>query len=122
MAELINSTTVVYEDDIRWFQRPKPENLLDPRNNDGTYVNRMFFAKGIVKEVTSTAILLEIRYDDDISLDWQVQFKVDENSMALKQVVAGVNLYGHNTGKLQLTFNEWFSKNFSDKCKYEIES
>ena len=120
MAELINSTTVVYEDDIRWFQRHEHENLLDPENNDGTYVNRMYFAKGIVKEVTSTAILLEIRYDDDISLDWQVQFKVDENSMALKQVVTGVNLYGHNTGKLQLTFDEWFSKNFSDKCKHEI--
>jgi hypothetical protein len=121
MAELINSTTVVYQDEIRWFQRLKEENLLETGNTDGTYVNRMYYAKGIVKEVTSTDVLLEIRYDDDISLDWQVQFKFDENSMTLEQVVTNVNLYEH-TGKLHLTFNEWFSKNFSDGCKYEIVS
>ncbi len=121
MAELINSTTVVYQDEIRWFQRLQDENLLETGDTDGTYVNRMYYAKGIVKEVTSTDVLLEIRYDDDISLDWQVQFKFDEKSMTLEQVVTNVNLYEH-TGKLHLTFNEWFNRNFSYGCKYEIVS
>jgi hypothetical protein len=121
MAELIHSTTVVFQGDIRWYQRPKEDKVYETEKNDGsnTYVNREFFVKGIVTEVTATDVLLEVSYKDDISLDWQVKFEADDSSMTFKQTVTYVNLYKHNTGKLQITFDEWFSKNFND-CKFQI--